>query len=176
MKSAAVAVLSVIGTVAVAGIGYGTYQAATPATTGYAQVVNVEPIVKTWQEPEEVCRQVTVQQKQPAKDKNRITGSAIGAAIGGVVGHQFGGGSGKDWATAGGAIAGGVAGNKVQKDMQEKNTRTTTQERCNTVMKNRSRTEGYEVTYRFNDQQDTLRMEQKPGERLPVENGEVVTP
>ncbi len=31
-----------------------------------------------------------------------------GAAVGGVVGHQFGGGSAKDWTTAGGAIIGGV--------------------------------------------------------------------
>lgn len=34
---------------------------------------------------------------------------AVGATIGGVIGHQFGGGSGKDWATGVGAVAGGFA-------------------------------------------------------------------
>ena len=32
----------------------------------------------------------------------------LGAAVGGVVGHQFGGGSGKKWATGIGAVAGGA--------------------------------------------------------------------
>ena len=95
--------------------------------------------------------------------------------VGGVIGHQFGGGSGKDAATAGGAIAGGVAGNQIQKGMQEKNTYTTTEQRCNTVMEDKSRTEGYDVTYVFNDQEDTIRMDKKPGERLRIEEGEVIT-
>ncbi|MDF1725187.1 MAG: glycine zipper 2TM domain-containing protein [Alcanivorax sp.] len=175
MKSAAVAALSIAGAVAIAGVGYGAYQAMTPATSGYAEVVNVDPIVKTWQEPREVCQQVTVQRKKPVKDEHRITGSVVGAVVGGVIGHQFGGGSGKDAATAGGAIAGGVAGNQIQKGMQEKNTYTTTEQRCNTVMEDKSRTEGYDVTYVFNDQEDTIRMNKKPGERLRIEEGQVVT-
>ncbi|MFT6516302.1 MAG: hypothetical protein ACJA2V_001517, partial [Alcanivorax sp.] len=68
MKSAAVAALGIVGAVAIAGVGYGAYQAITPATSGYAQVVNVDPIVKTWQEPREVCQQVTVERKKPVKD------------------------------------------------------------------------------------------------------------
>ena len=58
MKSAAIAALSIAGAVAVAGVGYGAYQAVTPQKSGYAKVVNVDPIVKTWQEPREVCQQV----------------------------------------------------------------------------------------------------------------------
>ncbi len=42
-------------------------------------------------------------------------GAVIGAIAGGVIGHQFGGGSGKDVATAAGAIGGGFAGNEVEK-------------------------------------------------------------
>ncbi|MEL1264182.1 glycine zipper 2TM domain-containing protein [Pseudoxanthomonas putridarboris] len=34
---------------------------------------------------------------------------------------------------------------------------------------------GYDVTYRFDGQEKTIRMEEKPGERLPVIDGKVVT-
>ena len=115
MKSAAVAALSIAGAVAIAGVGYGAYQTMTPATSGYAEVVNVDPIVKTWQEPREVCQQVTVQRQKPVKDEHRITGSVVGAVVGGVIGHQFGGGRGKDVATVAGAAGGAMAGREIEK-------------------------------------------------------------
>ncbi|MDX1804628.1 MAG: glycine zipper 2TM domain-containing protein [Alcanivorax sp.] len=174
MKSAAIVALSVVGTAAIAGIGYGTYQAVTPPKSGYAEVIKVDPIVKTWQEPHQVCQQVTVQHQKPTKDKHQLAGSVIGAVVGGVIGHQFGGGSGKDAATAGGAIAGGIAGNRIQKNMQDKNTYTTTEQQCHTEMQKKSRTEAYNVTYRFADKESTIRMEKKPNERLRIEDGEVV--
>lgn len=34
---------------------------------------------------------------------------------------------------------------------------------------------GYDVTYQYNGQQQTIRMDQKPGDRLPVIDGQVVT-
>ena len=34
---------------------------------------------------------------------------------------------------------------------------------------------GYDVTYRYNGQEQTIRMDEKPGAKLPVVNGEVVT-
>ncbi|ARB46333.1 glycine zipper 2TM domain-containing protein [Alloalcanivorax xenomutans] len=175
MKSAALVALTVVGTVAVAGIGYGAYQAIAPKQSGYAEVTNVEPIVKKWQEPREVCQDVAVQRQAPVKDQHRITGSAIGAVVGGVIGHQFGGGSGKDAATAGGAIVGGIAGNQAQKKMQQNNTVTTTERRCNTVMDNKSSVEGYEVTYVFDGKKDTIKMDNKPGDRLRIEDGHVIT-
>ena len=115
-----------------------------------------------------------ITQQQLVEDRNRGWKTFGGALVGGVIGHQFGGGSGKDAATAGGAIAGGVAGNQIQKGMQEKNTYTTTEQRCNTVMEDKSRTEGYDVTYTFNDNEETIRMDKKPGERLRIEDGDVV--
>ena len=136
---------------------------------------SVKPATKTWQEPNQRCEQVTVQRQKPVKDKHQIAGSAIGAVVGGVIGHQFGGGSGKDVATAAGAVAGGYAGNKAQERIQEGNTYTTTEERCQTIMETRSEQVGYNVTYRFDGQTQTVRMENEPGDRLPVENGRVVT-
>ncbi|NQY85531.1 MAG: hypothetical protein HRT34_12255, partial [Alcanivorax sp.] len=48
MKTAATVALAVVGTVAVAGVGYGGYQALNDEGP-YAEVVNVEPATKTWQ-------------------------------------------------------------------------------------------------------------------------------
>ena len=38
-----------------------------------------------------------------------------------------------------------------------------------------SRTVGYDVTYRYNGQQRTVRMDHAPGTQLPVIDGQVVT-
>ena len=40
---------------------------------------------------------------------------------------------------------------------------------------NEDKTVGYDVTYRYDGQERTIRMDQKPGERLPVIDGQVVT-
>ncbi len=42
-----------------------------------------------------------------------IGATVTGAALGGALGNQLGGGSGKDILTAGGAVAGGIAGNNA---------------------------------------------------------------
>ena len=175
MNTPATVALAVVSTLAVVGVGYGGYKAVSGDANRYAEVVKVEPATKSYQEPEQRCQQVTVQRQKPVKDKHQITGSAIGAVVGGVIGHQFGGGSGKDAATAAGAIAGGYAGNKTQERMQEGNTYTTTEERCQTVMNTRTEKNGYNVTYRLDGQTRTVRMDDEPGDRLPVENGQVVT-
>jgi uncharacterized protein YcfJ len=138
-----------------------------------AHVTHVEPIVTTWQAPRQVCEAVTVQRQAPVRDERRVAGTLLGAAIGGVVGHQFGGGSGKDAATVAGAIAGGYAGNRVQAGRQQANTYTTTEQQCHTVMEPQSRTDGYQVTYRLGNDTGTLRMDQRPGDTLPVRNGVV---
>ncbi len=46
---------------------------------------------------------------------NSVVGTVLGGAAGAAIGHQIGGGSGKDVATAAGAIGGAYAGNKVAK-------------------------------------------------------------
>jgi uncharacterized protein YcfJ len=84
----------------------------------------------------EECHDETITHTKPVKDKNQIAGTAVGAVLGGVLGHQIGGGDGKKLATAGGAIAGGYAGNKIQENAQEKNTYTETKRVCKTVYDN----------------------------------------
>jgi outer membrane lipoprotein SlyB len=68
--------------------------------------------------PPAVCNECgVVASVTPVKEKGSGSGAGavIGAIAGGVIGHQFGGGRGKDVATAGGAVLGGVAGHEVEK-------------------------------------------------------------
>lgn len=68
--------------------------------------------------PPSVCNECgVVASVTPVKEKGSGSGAGavIGAIAGGVIGHQFGGGRGKDVATAGGAVLGGVAGHEVEK-------------------------------------------------------------
>jgi uncharacterized protein YcfJ len=111
---------------------------------------------------------------RPTKDPNQITGTVVGAVIGGVLGNQVGDGSGKKLATVGGAVGGGYAGNKVQEGMQDRNTVQETQRKCQTVMDSRQEDAGYDVTYRLDGSETTVRMDYDPGNRIAVENGALV--
>jgi uncharacterized protein YcfJ len=140
----------------------------------FAEVINVEEIKRTIETPREVCKDVTVTHQQPVQDKNRILGTATGALLGGVLGNQVGEGSGKKLATVAGAVAGGYAGNKVQQNAQAKNTYTTTEQKCHTVIDTQEIVEGYQVSYRLGDKQGKVRMDQIPGDRIPVQDGQLV--
>lgn len=52
------------------------------------------------------------QQAQRQHEIACMSGTIGGALIGGAIGNQFGGGSGNDILTAGGAAAGAVSGNR----------------------------------------------------------------
>ena len=140
----------------------------------FAQVVGVKPVMKNVRTPRQQCHDEQVTQQAPTRDSHQITGSVVGAVLGGVIGHQIGGGSGKKIATVAGAAAGGYAGNRVQKGMQERNTVTTTQQRCETVYDSRQERVGYEVQYRLGDKEGKVRMDRDPGERIPVRDGKLV--
>lgn len=143
-------------------------------TPKYAEVVDVEPVSETIRTPREVCTDETVTRQQPVKDEKRVAGTVIGAVVGGVLGSQVGSGDGRKVATAAGAAAGGYAGNKVQQRMQQGNTYTETQTNCRTVYDSSEKTVGYDVKYRLGDETGTIRMDEKPGDRLPVIDGQVV--
>lgn len=140
----------------------------------YAMVTNVAEIKETVKTPREVCEDVAVTRQAPVQDEHKIAGTAIGAVVGGLLGNQIGGGSGKKVATVAGAAAGGYTGNRVQGNMQARDTYTTTERRCNTVTDSHQNVIGYNVTYMLGDQEHTVRMDEKPGSRIPVENGQLV--
>jgi uncharacterized protein YcfJ len=153
------------------------------AVTGYrtlaqpkvAEVVAVKDVMETVVTPREHCEDVVVQHKAPVKDEHRIAGTAIGAVAGGLLGSTVGGGKGKPVATVAGAAAGGYAGNRVQKNMQDKDVVTTTEHRCRTVQEKSQKLVGYDVRYRLDGKDGSVRMSFKPGATLPVKDGRVVT-
>lgn len=151
--------------------GLDMFEDAQPA---YAEVLNIVEATETVQTPRQVCEDVAVTRQAPVKDENKLLGTVTGAVLGGVLGNQVGGGTGKKLATVAGAAAGGYAGNKVQGNMQAKDTYTTTERRCHTVTDISQKVIGYDVTYRLGDKESTGRMDQRPGNRIPVENGQLV--
>lgn len=159
------AAASAIGAVA----GYRLYESA-----NFAEVISVTPAVETISVPREQCRDVLVEQQHPTKDPKQITGTVAGAIIGGVLGNQVGGGSGKKLATVGGAVAGGYAGNKVQEELQEGKTSQQLQQTCETVYEQREEQVGYDVTYRLDGEENVVRMDHDPGDRIPLQDGQLV--
>lgn len=141
----------------------------------YAQVMQVAEVKETVKTPEQVCKQVQITHRKPVKDENRIAGTLIGGLVGGALGNQVGGGNGKKIATVAGAVGGGYAGNQIQKNMQQKDSYTTSEQRCKTVTRSHDRVVGYDVQYKLGDKVDTVRMSQPPtSDRIPVEHGQLV--
>lgn len=130
---------------------------------------------ETSKSPRQVCEQVSVTRQAPVKDQHQIAGTAVGAVVGGLLGNQVGGGNGKKIATVAGAVAGGYAGNKVQENMQQSDTVTTTEQRCHMVTDTSEKVVGYNVKYRYDGEVKTTYMTQKPtSDQLPVENGKLL--
>jgi uncharacterized protein YcfJ len=141
----------------------------------YADVLAVEPVKEQIKTPREVCKDVAVTRRAPVKDDHQIVGSVLGAVAGGLLGHQVGGGRGQTLATVAGAVGGGYAGNKVQEGMQNRDTYTTTQTRCNTVNDISDKVVGYDVKYKLNDKVGQVRMDRDPGSQIPVnKDGQLV--
>lgn len=163
----------VLGAIAVTAIGgVAGYKALNPKPE-FADVLAVEPVTETTKTPKQECHDVVVNERAPVKDPNRIAGTAIGAVAGGLLGHQIGGGTGRTLATVGGAAAGGYAGNQVQKNMQEKDTVSSTETRCKTVYATHTKTVGYDVRYRLGKEEGQVRMDHQPGSRIPVKDGQL---
>jgi uncharacterized protein YcfJ len=140
----------------------------------YAQVLKVTPLTKTIHTPRQECHDETVTRQAPVKDEHQLLGTVAGAVIGGVVGHQVGGGTGRDIATIAGAAGGGYAGNRIQKNIQDKNTYTSTEQKCETVYDSSEKRIGYEVHYRLGGKESSVKMDHDPGDRIPVRNGQLV--
>ena len=163
----------VIGAVVAAGAG--TFAGVKLMNKGpqYAEVLSVTPLTKTIHTPRQECHDEQVTQKAPVKDEHQVLGTIAGAVIGGVIGHQVGGGSGRDIATVAGAAGGGYAGNRIQKNLQDRDTTTTTEQKCNTAYDSSEKITGYKVRYRLNGKEDSVKMDHDPGPRIPLRDGQL---
>jgi uncharacterized protein YcfJ len=140
----------------------------------YAEVLKVTPLTRTVRTPRQDCHDETVTHQAPVKDEHQLLGTVAGAVVGGVIGHQIGGGTGRDIATVAGAAGGGYAGNRIQKNLQEKDTYTTTEQKCATVYDSAQKRSGFEVRYRLDGKEATVRMDHDPGARIPVRDGQLM--
>jgi uncharacterized protein YcfJ len=139
-----------------------------------AEVVSVTPVLQTVKTPRQDCHEEQVTRTKPAKDSHQLVGTGVGAALGGLVGSQFGGGRGKILTTVAGVAAGGYAGNRVEKKVQQGETYTTTEQRCNTVYDSSQIPAGYDVVYLLKGEKHHVHMDRDPGARIPVKDGQIV--
>jgi len=165
---------AVVGAITVLSIGaIGGYQVAKGPS--YAKVTLITPVHQSVRDPEKVCETVPVTHRAPVKDENRIAGSVIGGVAGGLLGNQFGRGTGNTLSTIAGAAGGAYAGNKVQQNLQERDTYTSSEKKCHVVQKYHDAIVGYDVRYSLNGQESTVRMSEPPADnRIPVEHGKLV--
>lgn len=72
-------------------------------------------------------------------------------------------------------LAGGLAGNKVQEGMQQRDQVTSTQTICNTENVDKEKVVGYDVRYSLDGKTATVRMDEKPeGKTLPAKDGKLL--
>lgn len=140
----------------------------------YAEVLAVKEVHETVRTPREECADVAVQRRAPVSDSNRIAGTAVGAIAGGLLGSTVGRGTGRDLATVAGAVGGGYAGNTIQRRMQDQDVQTHVERRCKTVYDTSLKTVGYDVSYRLSGKEGSVRVKQKPGEKIPVKDGKLI--
>jgi uncharacterized protein YcfJ len=94
----------------------------------------------------------------------------VGGLVGGILGHQIGGGSGKDLATAGGAVAGAVIGSNVA-NQNGGGVATRDVRRCENVTN--AAPDYYDVTYVYRGVEHHVQMSAPPGRTIRVnERGE----
>lgn len=146
-----------------------------------AKVISSTPVYERVAEPRQECwnetvsSTATVTRSAPVQERS-IGGALIGGVVGGVVGNQVGQGSGNTVATAAGAIAGAIIGDRVaNRDQDVAQVQQTTQipqtreeRHCRQVETFREVIRGYNVTYRYNGRDVSVRMPGQPGSTVRV--------
>lgn len=170
---------------------YRDYSDRSNSAYDYAKVVNVNPVVETYQvnNPIEKCwderRPVQESGYSQRRHKTRtpeILGAIIGAAVGNQLGKR-GGGKARDVATVAGAVLGGSVARDVKKNNQRRRdyyedgrrgrysqTRYETVQQCEVQDSYTTREEivGYDVAYKYRGNVFNTQMSQHPGDKIKV--------
>ncbi len=93
---------------------------------------------------------------------NAVPSAVLGALIGGILGHQVGGGSGKDFATAGGALAGAAIGSQMAQGAHVQDV-----QRCSAVPGPASPSY-WDVVYVFRGTTHRVQLQHPPGPTITV--------
>ena len=143
--------------------------------TDYARVVAVEPVYRTVERrvPQQECWVETVREEVPVRTASSATGTIVGGIVGGAIGHAVGHGrSNKKLGTVVGAALGMSVGNDLSRNRRGGYTEVSYRdvERCEVrhTIQTERRLLGYDVTYQYQNQRYTTRMDQHPGKRIKV--------
>lgn len=129
-----------------------------------ASVTSVRAVVGP---PQQRCWIERGQAASPGGNNSGVPGAIAGALIGGILGHQVGGGTGKDIATAGGAVAGAALGANLSRDGRTPQAAVPDVQRCETVP-NQASPHYWDVTYTFRGQEHRVQMTAPPGPTVTV--------
>ncbi len=141
--------------------------------TDSARVTQVQPIYRTVEtsRPHRECYQEEVYRPvQSSRHENNALGIIVGGALGGALGHNISRHH-RDTATIAGAIIGSAIGHDVSSNKHRgRGYSQGYEERCHTVSERYSeeRLDGYRVTYRYQGQTFSTRMDHDPGDRVQV--------
>lgn len=148
------------------------------AATQYdeADVTEVRPIYRIVEvsSPQEECweEEVVRQEVRDRRDRSYtpgILGMVIGGALGNAVGNNS---SSRKVGTVVGAVLGGSIARDIGRANDNRNSRVyvETEERCRTVYNTREEEKlvGYDVSYRYNGVERTVRMPEDPGATVRV--------
>ena len=167
------------------------YRAHNDSAFDYAKVVDVTPVIETYEvnNPVEQCwdeqiRHETNYSDRGYNDRRRTshTGEIFGAIIGAAVGNQVGSGRGKKVATAAGAILGGSIARDIKNGNRRSNNRYSdrntyqnqggyeTVQRCELrdSVTMQERVVGFDVAYKYRGNVFNTRMNQQPGDKIKV--------
>ncbi|MBC3920271.1 glycine zipper 2TM domain-containing protein [Undibacterium sp. CY18W] len=142
----------------------------------FARVVSVTPQIEQVNVPRQECRTEyeTSQRQVPQRQAERSNGGAIiGGIAGGLLGSQVGGGNGRIAAAAAGALTGAIVGDRVDNNDNNNNYNNSQPvyesrpvRQCRNIDHWESRTNGYAVTYEYQNRTYTSVMPYDPGSRL----------
>lgn len=144
--------------------------------TDTARVTHVRPIYRTVEvsHPRRECYQEEVYRPThySSSHGNTAVGMIIGGALGGALGHNISRRH-SDTATIAGAVIGSAIGHDVASKKHRSRDRGYSrgyEERCHTVSERHSeeRLDGYRVSYRYQGQTFSTRMDHDPGDRIRV--------
>jgi uncharacterized protein YcfJ len=148
----------------------------------WAQVVRVDPIIDTFEEPvsRDECWNEPVEYVEPryayqsGRQRDGTGGALLGAIIGGALGNQVGKGDGRRAATIAGAVIGGSIGHDraTRGGYREvgSTVRRGSERVCDTRVdyQRREQVVGYDVTYVYNGREYRTNTDAHPGDRIQV--------
>jgi len=148
----------------------------------YAKVVDVQPLIETYQvnQPVEQCWDERVSRTSydnygRNNRRNSNTSQILGAIIGGAIGNRFGHGNGRKIATVAGAVLGSSIGRDVQNSKRHQNYHNAnlgydTVQRCEfrDSYVTKEQVVGYDVAYKYRGNVFHTKMAQKPYGKIKV--------